>query len=601
MKRKIIIFIFSFCFIALIVFLFCVCITKTKADYSYNNNENLIRDNTSIEEDFKVMNLDINDYKKTNDVDYYDYSCVGMYEYYNAYGFVSLYIYIYNPYEEKYSDVIAEEDFFINKVYITINNNDVELPKYIKNVTDVDSMYFEEVITNDTLGITKIRCVLSGLDNNDTKVRQYTFNGFQYYNLSDKSFREFNSKCPFIATFRNVDMNGNVYVETNYDSYLFITDKKMFSYIVDEKGSSITKKVLEEICSVGSSFMNPVINDKALSFDELWYYNFSCSKEFDEIINISFSYNKEEFYARMNDMTFSSYSTSQGIDLLHYLDLRRCNDNGELNQENGNILKHQRLLETNGINFKDFNVFFDNFEKNYSYSKSENNIVNINKNDIYNGVYLNNNIKINRIDNASSMLEKLNDYNMLDNKENLFKDKSGKNYQWSVIFDVSKRNLHVYSTTFFGASYNLIEFYEALLSQCKVLEIEYSLNGKIYNAYVNSGGVVDSEGVFWDSQFEKEVDDFKKWFENLKNNIFDFLINGINFFKNNIRWFILGFIVVLFLIFAPITFPFVAFLFKKVFYCISCVINCISYVIKIPYKVLKKIFVKNDNRKEDDF
>ena len=179
-------------------------------------------------------------------------------------------------------------------------------------------------------------------------------------------------------------------------------------------------------------------------------------------------------------------------------------------------------------------------------------------------------------------------------------------YQWSCLLDNSYRDIYF---SYFNASsgssaYSIFnselntsgkEYFrdisivdEKTISDVEVISMKYKANGKIYNAYVNSGGVIDSEGVWFPSQTEVDIRDINDFIANIKSYIEKikiFFINlGVNF-KKNFKYILIILGVIAFVILSPIILPFISLVLKSLY-------KGVKTIIKIPYRALKYIFVK---------
>lgn len=98
------------------LFLFFCCALITKAEEVKHGN--LITDETTIEEDFKLLNIDINEYYKPTKYDYQKWYVIGMSEgYVDSINYeIQTYFYLYNPVEYGTSDSYMST---VSSLYLT--------------------------------------------------------------------------------------------------------------------------------------------------------------------------------------------------------------------------------------------------------------------------------------------------------------------------------------------------------------------------------------------------------------------------------------------------------------------------------------------------
>lgn len=220
-------------------------------------------DDSTIVEDIKVLNLDLNDYILKRDVDYDITNVIASAEFYDDAGNVGLYIYTYNPYE----------NYLIDAFDITIKGTK---KKYDAKYISSDK--------NHNIRKSKIENVTTYSKESFITEREYTIN-LIYYRKKVASSDVTDLTPTYISATQEENFNLKIgqngdKIEFNIDSYLFIEDKELVDYCVD----------------IGLGF-DTIFDDFWQRFDpdsskrpQLFFLNFDTNKKIDKIHEIDVAY-----------------------------------------------------------------------------------------------------------------------------------------------------------------------------------------------------------------------------------------------------------------------------------------------------------------------
>ncbi|MCM1197008.1 MAG: hypothetical protein NC548_64850, partial [Lachnospiraceae bacterium] len=165
--------------------------------------QNVISDNTSIEEDFKVLGIDIRDYYKPKNYDYEKWYVVGMSEsYLEDEDMIQTYFYLYNPtrYGEG-SDYMST----VSSFRLTVTLNDIE-----------------QISGGSKLDYNKEHCLY--------KVKGFSYDYIEKANIKVSKIQHFNmrglgitSDSGFIATGKHSKQDG-LNIELEFNSTLILDE-----------------------------------------------------------------------------------------------------------------------------------------------------------------------------------------------------------------------------------------------------------------------------------------------------------------------------------------------------------------------------------------
>lgn len=270
----------------LLFIFFCVGIIAKAEEVKYGN---LITDETSIEEDFKSLNIDINEYYKPTKYNYQKWYVIGMSE-----GYVDIedyeiqtYFYLYNPCEygasNNYMSTVAS-------LYLTykLGEHGEEVKEY--SVQKLD--YNKEHLIYKVKGFTY-----------DFKEREEIYiTSIKHYNFYGSGIT---SDSGFKAVANHSKLNG-FQVELSFNSTLIIEDIAVVGLEITPKNSIFnylfSGKFFEDLFKDG-------VNSKTL---QLFFYNFNFPKRIkpDSIEKAVFQYQKESWKKkyRLKGFNWTYYS-----------------------------------------------------------------------------------------------------------------------------------------------------------------------------------------------------------------------------------------------------------------------------------------------------
>lgn len=231
--------------------------TVSASEVTYKN---LVTDDTTIEEDFKLLGMDINEYYIPKTYNYEKWYVVAMSEAYNADKTIQTYFYLYNP---TYYDKTPE-------ITLTYTFNDVQKTFVTDAFLKVDS----------TRSLYKIKgfiydyCVKA--DINITNIHHY----YEEALLEDGDWyiESYNSESNFKATNQHSLANQDVTMELNYNSTLIIEEKDSVEVEIPSEAT---------LSSMWTDFWSM---EKKSLFIVFYNFNFPDRVNPDEIVRAKFQY-----------------------------------------------------------------------------------------------------------------------------------------------------------------------------------------------------------------------------------------------------------------------------------------------------------------------
>ncbi len=255
----------------LLFIFFCVGIIAKAEEVKYGN---LITDETTIEEDFKLLNIDINEYYKPTKYNYQKWYVIGMSEgYVDTEDYeIQTYFYLYNPVEYG-----ASNNYMSTVASIYLSYNLKESVQGANNYSCQKLDYNKEHLIYKVKGFTY-----------DFKEREEIYiTSIKHYNFYGSGIT---SDSGFKAVANHSKLNG-FQVELSFNSTLIIEDIAVAGIEITPKNSIFnylfSGKFFEDLFKKG-------VNSKTL---QLFFYNFNFPKRIkpDSIEKAVFQYQKESW------------------------------------------------------------------------------------------------------------------------------------------------------------------------------------------------------------------------------------------------------------------------------------------------------------------
>lgn len=258
--KKILIFLF------LIVTLFTTNITISANEVTYKN---LIDDNTTIEDDFKILGLDINNYSIPTNFVNDKWYVVGMAEAYLDANSIQTYFYLYNMTGVDYNRITA--DYKINNTISSIDLYILDTTPYRGLIKTKGFKYYYDDTAN--ISITKISSTSESYDgpNSDEPIISYLENNIN-----------------FVANNTHDKNNETITTNLNFDSTIIINEYTVKSIAIPrENGFWVT---------VGDIFSKDIWTNSYTTTDLIFYnFNFPDSIHPDKIEQAVFNYDYVDY------------------------------------------------------------------------------------------------------------------------------------------------------------------------------------------------------------------------------------------------------------------------------------------------------------------
>jgi len=188
--------------------------TVSASEVTYKN---LVTDDTTIEEDFKLLGMDINEYYIPKTYNYQKWYVVAMSESYNADRTIQTYFYLYNPTTHEHLPELTFR-YTLNGIQKTFKTDDFLEVDSTRNLYKVKGFIYEY-------------CVKAEI--NITNIHHY----YEEALLEDGDWytESYNSESNFKATNQHSLANQDVTMELNYNSTLIIEEYNVVRVVVEQE------------------------------------------------------------------------------------------------------------------------------------------------------------------------------------------------------------------------------------------------------------------------------------------------------------------------------------------------------------------------------
>ena len=427
-----------------------------------------ITDQTDIYTDLITLGLTPSDYITTENMgsssyvdDYYYFDevyLIAVGENRQQEEYTDVYLYFYNPYidgpAQNYYFEMKINNYLFSFGYIDSNNTWSDYPSY-----SVPDFELEKCSYDSSRNITKVKFQYAYLADE----RTYSLDGIT--RVSDnKSFDN-----PFSCTYSIRQEDGHLIADFEYNSFIYITNDKLVRVFIDSNGNF-------------GDFWNSIFSDdRDLQLSEhqfVYFYNFSSSKQIDQIISLDVEYDYSGVCLMLRDGSFVDNTAT-------------C-DTGMGSSDVDTTIKHESRTLYNEIHSYDWYSSHLEFET----------------------------FKTPAADRFTD--DEFGYLSFTDEQKKDFSD-----YEHSVLISIevpSNAHMQTVETGWWDTAYNCYHIND--ISNLSVTRIEFETSGVIYNSYV-----VDTPNDTEDTIVPNPPErlSIADWFNNI--------INGINSLGNGLKTF----------------------------------------------------------------